>query len=122
MGLLKKVEKPPSSAADFFARTADVSRPPELADEVFSKLPYKRSMAIAGRTRNALLAVLVELAHQRFTKRQKTVTLGNVAFRAVGISPDAKVRALRQLEADGMIAVDWRGGRKTPLVTLLWTS
>ena len=41
-------------------------------------------------------------------------------FGRLGISHDAKVRALRQLEAEEMVTVDWRGGRKTPHVTLLW--
>ena len=67
-------------------------------------------MAIAGQTRNALLAVLIELSHRRFRLQQKTVPLGNAVLRAVGISHDAKVRALRQLEADGMVEIDWRGG------------
>ena len=89
---------------------------------MFVQLPYKRTLAAAGRRRGAYLAVLVELAYQAFKTHQNTVPLTNAALRAIGVSHDAKVRALRYLEADGMISVDWRGGRKTPSVTLLWAS
>lgn len=90
--------------------------------EAFVKLPYERTLAAAGRLGDASLAVLVELAYQAFKTHRNVVPLANAALRSVGISPDAKVRALRRLEADEMVSVDWRGGRKTPLVTLLWTA
>jgi hypothetical protein len=85
----------------------------------FVKLPYEQTLATASR-RDASLAVLVELAFQAFKRHRNQVPLANAALRSVGVSSDAKVRALRRLEADGMVSVDWRGGRKTPLVTLLW--
>jgi hypothetical protein len=88
--------------------------------EAFVKLPYQRTLAAAGRLRDAHLAVLVELAYQGFKSRRNQVPLANAALQSVGVSRQAKVRALRRLEVDGMIAVDWRGARKTPLVTLLW--
>ena len=84
------------------------------------KLPYERTLAAAGRLGDAPLAVLIELAYQAFKTHRNVVPLANAALRSVGVSPDAKVRALRRLEANGMVAVDWRGGKKTPLVTLLW--
>ncbi len=89
--------------------------------EAFVKLPYERTLASAGRLRDAHLAVLVELAYQAFRTHRSQVPLANSALQSVGVSRQAKVRALRRLEADGMVAVDWRGARKTPLVTLLWT-
>jgi len=88
--------------------------------EAFVMLPYGRTLAAAGRLGDAPMAVLVELAHQHFKTHRNVIPLANAAFRKVGISPDAKVRALRQLGADGMVSVDWRGGRKTPYVRLLW--
>ena len=119
--MLKKVEIPPGAAAAFFAATCDLFAHTQTQRWTFVKLPYESAMAIAGR-RDASLAVLIELAHLRFRRRESIVPLGNAALRAVGISPDAKVRALRRLEADGMVAVDWRGGKKTPHVTLLWAA
>lgn len=89
--------------------------------EAFVKLPYERTLAAAGRLGDASMAVLIELAYQAFRTHRNVVPLANAALRSVGISPDAKVRALRRLEANGMVSVDWRGGKKTPLVTLLWS-
>jgi hypothetical protein len=87
--------------------------------EAFVQLPYKLALTAAGR-RDASLAVLVELAYQAFKTHQNVVPLANARPQSVGIGPDAKVRALRHLEADGLVSVDWCGGRKTPHVTLLW--
>ena len=81
---------------------------------------YGRVLAGAGRLRDAPLAVLLVLAHRSFKMHQNTVPLGNKTLQSAGISHDAKVRALRRLEAAGMVSVDWGRGGKTPLVTLLW--
>jgi hypothetical protein len=87
----------------------------------FVKLPYEQTLVAAGKLGSSELAVLVELAYQAFRTHKTEVPLPNKALRSVGVSPDAKVRTLRRLEATGMVKVDWRGGSKTPLVTLLWT-
>jgi hypothetical protein len=86
----------------------------------FVKLPYERMLEVSG-WRDAGTAIMVELAWQAFKTHKHSVLLSNAALRSVGVSADAKVRALRRLEAAGLIAVNWRGGKKTPLVTLLWT-
>ena len=85
--------------------------------EPFVQLPYNlKVLAAVG----APGAVLMELARQEYEARKSSVPLGNATLLAAGVSPDAKVRALRHLEAAGLVVVDWRGGRKTPLVTLPW--
>jgi hypothetical protein len=78
-----------------------------------------QTLGLAGRLRDAPMAVLVELAYQAFKTHKNPVPLTNAALRSVGIRRDAKLRALRQLEADELIAVEWRG-RKSPLITILW--
>ena len=88
--------------------------------EAFVQLPYERTLAAAGQLGDAPLAVLVELAHRAFKTHQNTVPLANAALKAVGVSRDAKVRALRGLEAVGMVTVTWRGRGRSPLVTLPW--
>jgi hypothetical protein len=85
----------------------------------FVTLPYEQTLAAAGQAKCAPLAVLVELAHQVFKNHRTKVTLSNSVLRSVGVSQWAKNRALRQLEAAGMVAVDWEGG-KAPRVTILW--
>ncbi len=89
--------------------------------EAFVKLPYERTLAAAGRLGNAPMAVLVELAHQAFRTHKSRVPLANAALQKVGVSRLAKLRALRQLESAGLVAVDRRGRGRSPLVTLLWT-
>ena len=89
--------------------------------EAFVMLPYERTLATAGRLGNAPLAVLVELAYQAFKTHRNVVPLANAALRSVGVSRLAKLRALRQLEASGLVAVGRRGKGRSPLVTLLWT-
>ena len=99
---------------------ADQLKRVAVKEGAFVKVLYGPALAVAGRRQNAYIAMLVELTHQVFRQHTKTVELPNVKLRSVGIRRNAKVRALRQLEADGAVAVDWRGGRKTPHVTLLW--
>jgi DNA-binding transcriptional ArsR family regulator len=86
----------------------------------FVQLPYERTLAAAGLVKSAPLAVLVELAYRMFKTRQNPVKLSNKTLRVVGISHDAKTRALRQLEAAGLVAVSWEGRGKSPLVMILW--
>jgi hypothetical protein len=99
---------------------AAAAKPPKRRSRVeFVMLPYDQTIAAAGAMKNAALAVMVELANQMFKKHTAKVALGNSALRSVGISHKAKLRALHQLEAAGMVVVDWRR-RKSPRVTILW--
>ena len=97
-----------------------VAKPQRRSRTKFVMLPYEQTLAAAGHLKNAPLAVLVELAHQMFKTKKDTVPLTNSVLRAVGISPGAKLRALRQLKALGMVEVTWRGERKSPLVAMRW--
>jgi hypothetical protein len=85
----------------------------------FVKLPYEQTLLAAGELQNAQLAVLVELSHLMFKMHQNPVPLSNTALRSAGMSRMAKLRALRQLEAVGLVKVT-RRGQKSPLVTALW--
>jgi hypothetical protein len=86
----------------------------------FVQLPYERTLAAAGRLGNAPLAVLTEVAYLAFKAHQKPVRLANKALQAAGIDHEAKTRALRRLEAAGLVAVAWRGKGRSPLVSILW--
>ena len=68
----------------------------------FVMLPYAPTMTAAGKTKCAVLAVMVELTYQVFKTHKSEVVLSNSMLGSVGISPKAKLRALRQLEAAGM--------------------
>ena len=62
--------------------------------------------------------VLVWLIYRAWQKKSSTFPVPNKALADLGVSPDVKCRALRQLEAIGLIKVAWCP-RKTPIVTLL---
>jgi hypothetical protein len=86
----------------------------------FVLLPYEQTLAAAGKVKSsAALAVVVELAHRVFKTHESEVGLNNSVLSSVGISHKAKLCALRELEAAGMVTVDWRK-RKSPLVTISW--
>ncbi len=86
----------------------------------FVMLPYEQTLAAAGHMKCAVLAVMVELAYQMFRTKSREVRLSNSTLRPIGISYKAKLHALRQLEADGMVKVAWSGKRRSPRVTVLW--
>jgi hypothetical protein len=62
--------------------------------------------------------VWVWLVHRAWKRQCLTVSVPNGELAKLGVSPDAKGRALRQLEAAGFILID-RRPRKTPFVTML---
>ena len=97
-----------------------VGGPPTKADRIFVQYQYKAQLELARSSRNALLAVQAELYHLHFKSWDKTasIELGNAVFRVLGFSHADKIRALKELEKAGWIAVQWRD-RKSPLVTLL---
>jgi len=53
----------------------------------------------------------------RGLKRNNTFVVSNMMMREWGVEPDAKSRALRKLEAAGLIEVEARG-RRSPKVTI----
>jgi hypothetical protein len=85
----------------------------------FVMLPYAQTMRAAGKVKSAALAVMVEIAYQVFKTHKSEVVLSNAMLRSVGISRGAKLRALRQLEAAGVVVVNWKV-RKSPRVTISW--
>jgi hypothetical protein len=92
---------------------------PRRRNARFVMFPYERTLAMAGQLGDAVLAVLVELNHRRFKRHQNPVLLANEALAAAGISRWAKNRALKQLEAVGLVKVTWRRAR-SPLVEILY--
>jgi DNA-binding transcriptional ArsR family regulator len=72
----------------------------------------------AGRLGVKALLVGLLLWHLRGLKRSDTFKVSNMMAERWGVTPDAKGRALRKLEAAGLIAVE-RQGKRSPRVTLL---
>src|SRR5271170_3908704 len=88
-------------------KSTQSGRTPKAKRGEFVQLPYAQVQAITAR-RDASMAVLVELAYRKFKTKRNMIPLANATLRSVGVSPDAKTRALRRLEIDGLIKVDWR--------------
>jgi hypothetical protein len=86
-------------------------------DEPFVLVPLAATAQAAKATRCAKLFVWLLLLHRVWRDKSQTVALSNCALAPYGISPDAKLRALADLEAAGLIQVE-RQGTKTVRVTV----
>jgi hypothetical protein len=76
--------------------------------------------AVAGATALDCKRFLVwhYILHRVWSDKRKTVVIGNRVLGGWGVDRKAKCQALRDLEAAGLISVEWRG-RNSPVVTLL---
>ena len=113
----------PEMVAEHNARVAQArttKRSQKNKPDYFVMLPYNEQVLTATGRRDASGAVLMELAYQAFKTHTNKVVLANETLGGAKVSRYAKARALRRLEAAGLILVDWRGAGQSPLVTLLW--
>ncbi len=84
----------------------------------FAKVPLKEAAAAAKATRSQQMFVWIWLQYRAWWLKRRTFPVSNMALAEYGIGQDAKLRALRALEAARLIEVEWRG-TKTPMVTLI---
>jgi hypothetical protein len=70
-----------------------------------------REIGIAARLPGKALIVWMCVHHQCRLRRKEEVTLPATLLDKVGVRQMAKLRALRYLEAAGLIAVIWEQGR-----------
>jgi hypothetical protein len=88
--------------------------------ETFARLPHKRGMELYEHIGGAAWVILLELDRLIFKSfGRNPVRLANHNLEAVGISRNAKSKALRQLQDAGVIKVDQQG-REAAVVTHLW--
>jgi hypothetical protein len=86
----------------------------------FAVVNLKEMAAACAATNTHKAFVLVWLRHRARLTSKPSVAVTNVTMAEYGISRYAKARALCQLEAAGLITVERKGPKKTPVVTLLW--
>jgi hypothetical protein len=88
---------------------------------IFAMLPIEQFQSLAAAARSALLAVVLELDRLVLTShgRVNTVKLSNQRLGRMGISRQAKYRALSLLERQGLVTVVYKGN-ECPKVTVLW--
>jgi CRP-like cAMP-binding protein len=87
--------------------------------DTFVQVPlwWAEQAALATKTPKAM--VWVWLLHLSWKARGPTFKLPNERLHIRGVSRFTKTRALRELEAAGLIQVAWERG-KSPVVTLLY--
>ncbi len=74
-------------------------------------------IAAATRLPGKALAVFLAARHRADLTRNREVKLPAALMRALGVTKDAKARALRQLETAGLVGVERRQGR-APIITI----
>jgi DNA-binding transcriptional ArsR family regulator len=89
--------------------------------EPFVKVPLWWIEAAAKATRSPATLVMIELLHVAWKAKSSTFPLPNGRLKKLGVSREAKRRALRDLERAGLITVE-RPTRKTPIVSLIAVS
>jgi len=86
--------------------------------DAFVKMPLWFATEAAKATKTLKALVWVELLYRSWKAKSLTFPLPNGRLKKVGVSREAKRRALRDLEAAGLIRVE-RPSRKTIRVTLV---
>jgi hypothetical protein len=101
---------------------ADLVAPPQRrarAIETFARVPHDRALAL--KISGTAWRVLVELDRIILkTRGQNPVRLWSRRLRAAGIVAQKRARALRELEAAGVIIVRWNPNGSAPWVFHTW--
>jgi hypothetical protein len=88
--------------------------------ETFARIPHDKALALA-RISHAAWLTLIELDRIILKSGgQNPIKLWSTRLRAIGICDRTRSRALRELEAAGVISIAYRGNGLCPLVTHLW--
>jgi hypothetical protein len=111
---------PPEVAAQIGKKPAGKQgRSPPARMEPFLRIPHKAIVAgsgVLGGTKQFLVGLY--LFHGVWADKHRTVVGANQTLSTWGGGRREKYKALRQLEAAGLVSVEWRQ-RRSPLVTLL---
>jgi hypothetical protein len=86
--------------------------------EPWVKVSLAMAAKAAAATHTQKSMVWVWLLHRAWLTGKATVPVPNGALAKYGVNRKSKTLALKQLEAAGLITVEWHS-RKTPIVTLL---
>ena len=93
----------------------------QRSTESFARIPYAKGLPLHQHDiGSAGWTILLELDRLILEARGRNpVSLTNYRLRQYGVDRAGKWRALRKLEAAGVIAIE-RRGREAPLITHLW--
>lgn len=91
------------------------------AKETFAMIPHDRAMALCPRLSGAAWLLLIELDRAHLKGRcRNPIQLPGARLKAAGLSRHSRQRALRRLEAAGVIRIEQRGRGRNPWVEHLW--
>ena len=91
--------------------------------ETFARFPHDRALALYRHIGGPAWAVLIELDRLILKGRSRNpVKLSSARMNAAGLNRHSRLRALRQLEAAGVVRVERRGRGRSPWVLHLWFS
>jgi hypothetical protein len=92
------------------------------AKETFAPIPHDRALELyRRRIGGPAWAVLIELDRMIFAGRGRNpILFWSPRLRAAGLTRHTRARALRELEAAGVVEVTWRERRFSPLVRHRW--
>ena len=97
---------------------ATVSRARRRERKAFTRVPLDWAAKAAKATKTIKSMVWIRLLHLQWETRNSTFLVPNGRLKRDGVTRFAKHRALRELEASGLIAVKRQRG-KAPVVTIL---
>jgi hypothetical protein len=81
-------------------------------------VPLRWAVKAAKATKTGKALVWIWLLHTRWKTKSATFPLANGKLREAGVNRETKRRALRELEAEGLINVERQHG-KSSIVTLI---
>ena len=101
-------------------KTPAARRPRET--ETFARIPHDRALELyRHRLNGSAWMALIELDRMvLFARGKNPVLFWSPRLRAAGLTKTTRTRALRQLEAAGVIEVMWRDRGLSPLVRHRW--
>jgi hypothetical protein len=109
---------------DMDALRAEMATPARRSriTETFARIPHDRAIELyRHKIGGPAWVVLIELDRLVLKQRGKNpVRFWSPRLRAAGLIARTRMRALRQLEAAGVVKIEWRGKGLSPWVTHLW--
>lgn len=92
----------------------------EKLAKTWARIPHDRGLNLAKHSGNPALAVLLALDYAIYAAHSNRVKLTNGLLEQYRITPQSKMRGLRQLAAAGVITVEPHGQGEAPAVTHHW--
>ena len=119
-----------SSPADVFddlaalrqeQRTPRITQRRPRLTETFARFPHDRALELYRHIGGPAWVLLIELDRLILKGRGRNpVKLSSARMNAAGLNRHSRLRALRQLEAAGVVRVERRGKGRSPWVLHLW--